>query len=235
MPASACRSDVAVEAGEHWRWIAALAAENRSVHRQRPLEDERHRERHSAVLIEGMLSRVAKYRDGTRQVVSIHVPGDFVQLGTELCERNQIVALTHSVVALIPNRRLEQVTREHPDKLQGLWMLTAAEAAIARGWLFRLGRLDAIERIAHLLSEMNVRLAAVGLSDGTKFVLPLTQGNLAEICGLTSVHVNRVMRTLREMRLCTFRSSVVEISDRALLETVGQFDGGYLQRHYDRL
>jgi CRP-like cAMP-binding protein len=130
---------------------------------------------------------------------------------------------------LISNSHLNQITSEQPETLRELWMVTTAEAAISRAWLFRLGRLDAVGRIAHFLSEMNFRLEAAGLSDGLRFALPLTQSDIAEICGLTAVHVNRVIRSLRETRLCTFRSSVVQISDRAELETIGQFDSDYLR------
>jgi len=97
-----------------------------------------------------------------------------------------------------------------------------------RGWLFRLGRLNAEGRIAHFLAETNSRLQAVGLSDGSTFSLPITQMDLAEITSLTSIHVNRVLRSLRENRVCVFRRSRVEILDRDRLERIAQFDPTYL-------
>ena len=66
------------------------------------------------------------------------------------------------------------------------------------------------------------------LSDGRRFALGLTQADLAEICGLTTVHVNRVMRQLREEQICIFRSSLVEILDPVRLATRGQFNPAYL-------
>jgi len=75
---------------------------------------------------------------------------------------------------------------------------------------------------------MNARLRAVGLSDGGRFALALTQADLAEICGLTTVHVNRVMRQLREAGLCVFRSALVEIIDLQGLARRGDFDPDYL-------
>lgn len=82
--------------------------------------------------------------------------------------------------------------------------------------------------MAHFLSETNARLTAAGLSDGRRFALGLTQVDLAEICGLTSVHINRVMRQLREEGLCAFRSSLVDIQDPAGLAARGEFDPDYL-------
>ena len=68
----------------------------------------------------------------------------------------------------------------------------------------------------------------IDLSDGKRFTLSLTQADLADICGLTNIHVNRVMRQLREERLCVFRSSIVEIPDPERLAVRGQFKPDYL-------
>jgi CRP-like cAMP-binding protein len=115
-----------------------------------------------------------------------------------------------------------------PDFARKLWYSTLLDAAIHRAWLFRLGRLDAGGRIAHFLCETNARLQAVGLSDGHRFALAITQTDLSEICGLTSVHINRVMRSLREEKVVSFRSSLVEIHDLPRLQRQGEFDPGYL-------
>ncbi len=82
--------------------------------------------------------------------------------------------------------------------------------------------------MAHFLCETNARLVSAGLSDRRRFALGLTQADLAEICGLTNVHVNRVMRHLREEGLCVFRSSLVEILDLQRLGARGQFNPAYL-------
>ena len=97
-----------------------------------------------------------------------------------------------------------------------------------RAWLFRLGRLDAMGRVAHFLCETHARLQAVGLSAGNRFELDLTQNDLAEICGVTSIHMNRILRQLREEGLCTYRSSFVEITQPDQLAARGQFDDAYL-------
>ena len=82
-----------------------------------------------------------------------------------------------------------------------MWFSTLLDAALHREWIFRIGRLEAIGRIAHLLCETNARLAAVGLAADGRFEFPLTQADIGEACGLTSVHVNRTMRRLRETGL----------------------------------
>lgn len=83
-------------------------------------------------------------------------------------------------------------------------------------------------RLAHFISETNARLAAIGYSDGKAFGLTINQTDLGEITGLTAIHVTRVLRMLREERICAFRSSRVEIADLPRLEQIGQFDPTYL-------
>lgn len=184
----------------------------------------------STLLLEGFLCRYIDDRKGLRQLVALHVPGDFVDLhGYPLRTLDHDVgSLTSAKIAMVPHAALDFIVRQMPVLTRKLWYSTLLDAAMHRAWLFRLGRLDAMGRVAHFLSETNVRLEAVGLSDGNRFAFGITQTDLAEICGLTSVHINRVLRDLRENGLCTFRAGVVDISDRAALARRGEFDPHYL-------
>jgi CRP-like cAMP-binding protein len=94
--------------------------------------------------------------------------------------------------------------------------------------VFRLGRLDASGRVAHMMCEMEVRLGMVGLARDGVFQLPLKQADIAEACGLTGVHVNRVLRSLREKGLLLFRGGEVRILDCEGLRRVAEFDPAYL-------
>jgi CRP-like cAMP-binding protein len=184
----------------------------------------------STLLIEGFMSRYIDDRRGLRQLVAVHVPGDFVDLHAYPLKAldHDVATMTAATVAIVPHTALDRIKTETPALVVKLWFATLIDAAIHRAWLFRLGRLDALGRVAHFLSETNARLISAGLSDGRRFALGLTQYDLAEICGLTSVHVNRIMRQLREEQLCTFRSSLVEIPDPERLARRGQFDPAYL-------
>ena len=102
------------------------------------------------------------------------------------------------------------------------------DAAIHRAWTVSLGRRDAIARVAHLFCELQVRLGIVGLADEHGYALPITQAVLAECLGLTSVHVNRVLKELRERNLVEFRGGRVSILDRDGLAEIGEFDPAYL-------
>ncbi len=184
----------------------------------------------STLLLEGIMSRYLDDRNGLRQLVAIHFPGDFLDLHAFPLKvlDHDVATLTTATVATVPHAEIDAIADEMPQLVRKLWFATLLDAAIHRAWLFRLGRLDATGRVAHFLCETNARLFSAGLSDGRRFALALTQADLAEICGLTTVHVNRVMRQLREEQLCLFRSSLVEILDPAGLAARAQFNPAYL-------
>ena len=102
------------------------------------------------------------------------------------------------------------------------------DAAMHREWIFRLGRLGAEGRVAHLFCELNERLEMVGLAADGRFMLPMTQPDIAEASGLTGVHVNRVLRALREKNMLTFKANEVRILDRKALAAVAEFEPQYL-------
>lgn len=184
----------------------------------------------STFLFEGIMSRYVDDRKGQRQLVAIQTPGDFVDLHAYPLKHldHDVGTITGARVGIIPHANLHRIQRERPELARKLWFLTLLDAAMHRTWVFRLGRLKAIARVAHFFCETNAKLFAVGHSDGERFNLPLTQFDLAEICGLTSVHVNRVLRELRERGLCTFRAGAVEIHNRMALAKLAEFDLEYL-------
>lgn len=188
------------------------------------------RVRYSSLLLEGVMCRYMDDRQGNRQIVAFHVPGDFVDLhGFAMRHLDHDVAtLTPVRVALAGHDRLERIVAGYPRLTRLLWFSTLLDAAMHREWIFRLGRLGADGRLAHFFCELNARLTMVGLAQAGRFELPLTQPDLAEACGLTGVHVNRVLRDLRERNLLVFRNGHVEILDLTGLAAVAEFESDYL-------
>lgn len=223
------RRGVHLEPDERERLEAAIS-EIRTMPSRTTIVRAGDRLHHSTLLIEGIMSRYIDDRRGLRQLVAVHVPGDFVDLHAFPLKAldHDVATMTSVTVGIVPHEQLAAIMRAMPKLTRKLWFATLLDAAIHRAWLFRLGRLDAIGRVAHFLCETNARLVSAGLSDGRRFALGINQTDLAEICGLTSVHVNRVMRSLREDHLCVFRSSLVEILDLERLTKRGQFDPAYL-------
>ncbi|GJE52537.1 hypothetical protein GOFOIKOB_5610 [Methylobacterium tardum] len=169
-------------------------------------------------------------KDGRRQVVSIHVPGDMPDLqGLHLPAPDfGMVALTGATVAFLPHTELRALVAAFPTVAAVLWRETLITAATHRAWITGLGRRDAQGRLAHLFCELYARLAAAGLNDGDTIPMPLRQTDIADVLGLTSVHVNRVMRDLRTENLVRLRNRRLEIQDRPALRALAEFNPHYL-------
>jgi CRP-like cAMP-binding protein len=184
----------------------------------------------SILLIDGFMCRYMDDRRGQRQLVAVHVPGDFVDLHGFPLQRldHDIATVTRATVAYADHAALTAVTEELPHLGRMLWFSTLLDAAMHREWIFRLGRLDAVGRIAHFLAETNCRLSVIGQSDGHSFTLPLTQADVAEACGLSPIHVSRTLAQLRTEGVVDVQGGVVRIHDRDALFRLGEFEPGYL-------
>lgn len=183
----------------------------------------------STLLIDGMIAREFSLAEGRRQIVALHVPGDFVDLHSMLLKSldHDVTAMTDVTVALFPHAALRRITETEPHLARMLWLLTVVDAAIHREWIARHGHSAAV-RIAHLLCELQMRLAIVGGATDTGFALNLTQTDLADMAGLTSVHVNRTLRKLREAGLALVRDGYASIPDLKKLQDFAGFDPTYL-------
>jgi CRP-like cAMP-binding protein len=184
----------------------------------------------STLLVEGMICRYKDLSDGQRQITHIHVPGDFADLHGFTLRRldHSVQSLSPCVIARAPHERLREITETLPHLTRMLWFSTNVDACIHREWEVSLGRRSAIERAAHLFCELHVRLNIVGLAEPDSFALPISQAELAECLGLTPVHVNRVLRELRERGQAEFRGGRVTITDAEALKQLAEFDPAYL-------
>lgn len=189
---------------------------------------------HSHLLLEGLVSRSIDLPDGRRQIVALHVPGDFVDLHSFLLKEleHDVEALTSVKVARFPHENLKRITETQPHLARLLWLSTLIDASLHREWAASLGRRTAAERLAHLLCELYYRLKIVDMADGNEFSLPLSQAELGDACGLTAVHVSRTLRELREEGLAQVRSRRVRIDNLEGLRSKAAFDPFYLHPGY---
>jgi CRP-like cAMP-binding protein len=121
---------------------------------------------------------------------------------------------------------------------QALWWHELVTAAIQREWTLNLGQRSAYERLAHLLVELYIRLAAVGRAQEGRCDFPLTQNDLADATGLTAVHVNRTLQELRRDELIELDRKQLRILDLKRMMDVSMFNPNYLHldhegRHLD--
>ena len=184
----------------------------------------------SNLLMAGHCCRYKDLPDGRRQILELQVPGDFVDLHSFPLKKleHNIMSLTPVKIAYVPHARLKAITEAHPHLARMLWFSTMLDAAIHREWLLSLGRRSAIGRLAHLFSELLVRMEVAGLAEGDSYPLPITQIDVADSTGLTPVHVNRMLRELRDAGIMSFRDGRVTIDDLTKLHRLGSFDPAYL-------
>jgi CRP-like cAMP-binding protein len=184
------------------------------------------------LLVDGYLYRAKTTEDGKRQILSIHVPGDIPDLQSLHLHVSDhaLLALCPSLVGFVPHSAMHEITRARPAVAAALWRETLIDAAMFRDWIVNVSRRPAAQRMAHLLSELARRLDAVGLSKDAAYYLPLTQTDLADALGLTSIHVNRVLQGLRKEGVLDLKGHVLRFGDAARLDAMADFDPLYLHQ-----
>jgi CRP-like cAMP-binding protein len=168
--------------------------------------------------------------DGGRQIISFPIAGDIVGLRSVLLRTadHSFAALTDAVVYPLERTHIMQCVTEYPRLGAALLWAASRDEAMVVEHLVSIGRRTALERTAHFFMELAERLSLVGLATEAEFKCPLSQFVLADALGLTSIHVNRTLRQLRERNLLTKRRGVVTIHDLAGLRKLSGFQGGYL-------
>jgi CRP-like cAMP-binding protein len=212
------------------RAILSLPCRIRKLRPHDYLLRENQRPKTSTIVIDGYLFRHKLVQDGGRQIVAIHLPGDFVDLQNILLDESDhnVQALTAATVAEFPHGDLLELAFAHPTIGKALWRESLVEASLFREWIANIGRRDARARVAHLLCELAVRREAAGLGSRRSFELPMTQEQLGDALALTSVHINRTLRLLEMDGLIHRSKRAVTIADWQLLRAVADFSETYL-------
>jgi CRP-like cAMP-binding protein len=191
---------------------------------------------HSCLLLSGFAIRHKIVVDGARQIVAIHMKGDMVDLQNSFLTvaDHSVQVLTESEVAFIPRDEIKTLAFARPNIGMAMWFDTLVDASVFREWIANVGRRDARTRVAHLLCEFSLRLQSAGLGEATDYELPMTQEQIADATGLTSVHVNRTVKGLEADGLIMRRSSrSVTIGNWKKLAAAGDFDSNYLHLKID--
>ena len=186
---------------------------------------------HLSLLIDGFACRLKETRNGGRQIVSFHLPGDVLDLQHMFLSRSGHVVQTLSpaTVVRVAVEDFRALAADRPRIAEALWRDTLIDSSIAREWIVNIGRRDALARIAHLLCEYAARRDAAGFGTPERFELPMTQGQIGDATGLTSVHVNRKLHDLEEIGAIARDRRDLHIRDWPRLMRIGDFDPAYLQ------
>jgi CRP-like cAMP-binding protein len=212
--------------------LDALLATQRAVRRGRDIVAEGRDYETMYVVQEGSAIRHRILRDGRRQVLNILLPGDFVGFPGCFFESAlyAITALTDVVVCPVPFAALINLFEQRPRLAATIFWSFACEAAIYAERLIDIGRRSALERIAHFLLELLIRLQIIGSAMERSYRMPFTQELIADALGLSVPHVNRTLRELRDDGLISIEDQQVVINDIDALSALADFDKTYLSR-----
>ena len=185
---------------------------------------------HCQMLLSGFAYRQKLVSNGTRQIISIHIPGELVDAQNMLLPvaDHNVQSLGRSEMAVFPISALTTLTAQRPAIGRAIWLDTLIDSSVFREWVVNVGRRSARARIAHLLCELILRMRSAGLTEEMSTEFPLTQEQLADATGLTAVHTNRTLQSLRKAGLITLSSGSLTVNDWGALAEVGDFSERYL-------
>lgn len=174
------------------------------------------------LVVRGWVARGVVLEDGRRQIIALHLPGDVLS-GT-VNDDAELWSLTEGVAADASRFRREV---EAPGALDnGLGQAWAAERVAERERLvhqiIRLGRLTAYERTAHLILELHEKQVRIGMAEPGQIALPISQDLMADLLGLSAVHMNRTLQQLRRDGLIAYSPGRVMLPDPRALSTAAR-------------
>ena len=186
---------------------------------------------HAVLVSSGLVGRYLPLADGRRQITAIHLPGEIADLHRVATPKagSALQALTNAAIVLVSGSELKAVAFASPAITQAFWVYSAIDSAVLSRWALNLGRREAKVRLAHLLCEIGLRIESSGQGLRGDFLLELTQAQIGDALGLTPVHINRTLKTLKEIGAVEIEGRIFRIPDWPRLAAIAEFDPEYLQ------
>jgi CRP-like cAMP-binding protein len=182
------------------------------------------------IILEGIACIFKVTGEGRRQITAFFFPGDIPDLQSLHLDvlDSSLGSLTPCTVAFVQHERLWDLCIRSPRTAAALWKMTLIDASVFREWVVNIGQRDAVSRVAHLLCEIAVRIRALDGASHNTFDLPITQSELADATGMSTVHTNRSLQELRAKDLIVWKGTTLEIINWAGLAKVADFSPDYL-------
>ena len=210
--------------------LVALPMMVRNVGQDQDIVRDGDRPSQSCLLLEGFLCRYKLAGEDKRQILAFHMPGEIPDLQSIFIQTmdHSMASVTPSKLGFIQHDVLRRLMLDFPRLAGVFWRETLIDAAIFREWMVGLGQRKAPSRIAHFFCEMFVRLDSIGMAKDGTVPLPITQEELGDAQGLSSVHTNRALQDLRGEDLITFEKGKLTVLDWDGLVERGEFEATYL-------
>lgn len=215
--------------------IAALAVATsnpRTIASRKDLIREGDRPGPVFVVLDGWVCRYKILPNGSRQILAFLMPGDSCDLHIGLLAEmdHGIQTITAAKVATIERTAMDELMEKHRGIARAMYIGQLIDEGTMRAWITSMGRRSSTERVSHLMCELYLRARNIGLNEERSLVMPLSQLLLADALGMTPVHLNRVVKKLREAGVMTLSRNSLRIEDPAALIQTAGFDENYLHR-----
>ena len=212
--------------------VAALRFSTEFVPANRYLVREGDTVKQCCVVIDGYACRHKLERTGARQIVAFYMAGDILNLQHILLPKadDNLQTTTKALIGWIATDTLRQLGSDHPRIAKAFAIDVLIDASIFREWVLNVGRREAKVRIAHMICEFIARRKSLDTSTSFSMTLPFTQEQIGDATGLTSVHVNRMLRALTDEGAFVHQSGRLTIADWAKLQEIADFNPAYLHQ-----
>lgn len=172
----------------------------------------------------------SKLDRGIRSIFDIRMEGDFVGIAELSFDRRlyDFYALEDTVVCPFPKKYLDDVLGKSDNLRDTFFTMLSREQAIAYERMISLGRRTATEKIAHFICELSLRIGMKGMKANKEFLFPMRQEHIADILGMTSVHVSRTMKMLKNNNYIDYDRTSMRIVDPDKLMGLAQFTPEFL-------
>lgn len=185
----------------------------------------------ACLVVSGLVASFVQLSDGRRQLTAFHMPGDIAgihRVATAMAG-SPLQTLSTATVVKVPVAQLKAIAFASPKITHAFFAYASVEASILAQWAVNVGRRDAQSRMAHFLCEIGIRSECSGLGSRDEFILEASQSQIGDALGLTSVHVNRTLKALRQSKAISLDGRIVRILNWPLLAAQGDFDQSYLR------
>ena len=189
------------------------------------------------VVLEGWAMRYKILPDGTRQIISFLMPGDFCDMHVAVLTEmdHSIGTLTPATIVTLSPEQIGNLTASGPNLYKAFWWTQLVDEGVLRATIVSMGRRSSLERVAHLLCELSLRMRNIGLASTDHHEMPFSQVVLADAVGLTPVHVNRVVSELRRRGALETAPATLIIASLSRMAEIAGFDANYLHRRHSQL
>jgi len=154
-------------------------------------------------------------QDGHRQILRFALPGDFLcyKVGNNKIIDHSAIAVSEATLCAFPIDRFRETISQLPELAFAISSITERTTQRCHTVLTTIASHSAETKIAFLLLSLFIREVSLNPANSECVPFPITQEDIADALGLTSIHVNRVLQVLRKDGLIECKNRCLRVHD----------------------